>query len=91
MTQSPNTPSRVPVQESRTNGNVLSASFIGVGFVATGVVTAAEASVGAFALPANFEVAATFAVVGTGILAVDGIRRAIQTRRRGVDGVSRAS
>lgn len=90
MKQPENTIPSVPPEESRANRSVLSASFLGVGFVATSVATAAEASVGAFALPANFEVAATFAVVGTGLLAADGLRRVIRTRRRRVNGLSHA-
>ena len=83
MTQSPNTPPRVPANESEPSGAEITASFLGIGFVATGVATAAEATMRAFALPANFEVATTFAVIGTGILVVNGIRRAVQTRRQG--------
>ncbi|HMS31275.1 MAG TPA: hypothetical protein PJ984_02670 [Candidatus Saccharibacteria bacterium] len=83
MTQSPNTPPRVPANESEPSGAEITASFLGIGFVVTGVATAAETSFGTFSLPANYEVATTFAVIGTGILVVNGIRRAVQTRRQG--------
>ncbi len=91
MTQSPNTPPRVPANESEPSGAEITASFLGIGFVATGVATAAEATMRAFALPADFELAIAFTAVGSGILAVGGIRRAIQTRRQRTNRVNHAS
>lgn len=82
MTHSPNTSPRLRGQESQPSGNELNAPIFGVAFVATGAATAAVASLRAFALPANFELAATFSAIGVGILAVSGIRRAVNTRRQ---------
>jgi len=92
MTQSPNTPPQAPAHESQPNGTELTNTlFLGVGSIATGIATAAEASFGTFSLPANYEVAVIFVAIGTGILAVGGIKQAIQTRRQGVGKVNHAS
>ena len=91
MTQSPNTSPRLRGQESQTSGNELNAPVFGVAFVAAGAAIAAETSLGAFALPANFELAAaTFSAIVVSILAVSSIRRAVNTRKQSLNRVNNA-